>query len=586
MANGVVTFFLVIAIVHACSYFIIYMITLAKVFVNGEKSNSHPILTRIVALMFMLFYATYNGVVYYLLFSIINWTKLFVEKPWVGSIFDHHWAAFLFYEPMILLLTTWFKIFCASDAWRRSPHEDEVMSLLRARVADKSGDMVPLPSITVVMPIYNEPIETLMIAISSVVASKYPKKRLHLVMAFDDDKLTLVYRAVIYCLTNPGITEFDYEGLSTEEGLTLLGVSAEPKDYPLVGDIQFKNLVITPCRFPHGGKRHAQMCAFRYLENLYATEPVKPLLLFIDSDIELHRSAMAHFVYDMNRHKGINREALTGLITCKTASTYSFWKVLQDAEYIESQMLQRNTEDYLGSVSCLPGALTMVRFESLANVADTYFGSMDAEDNFDFNRTHLGEDRYLTHLLMEARREKYRVGFCPAARCKTEGCESLKSLMKQRRRWYLGTLTNEIYMLTSPVLWWQFPALNILIALSALKNGPLFVYVFLTEALLNRGTIYTIGFAILIFVPIWLFVSSFAMNVNRWKVIWGYPLVLLFLPILSAIFQMYGMMTFRERTWGGPRAATQDVAVLEPQPAFMKAQARTARRDANVAGAI
>lgn len=188
---------------------------------------------------------------------------------------------------------------------------------------------------------------------------------------------------------------------------------------------------------------------------------------------------------------------------------------------------------------------------------------MDAQDNFDFNRTHLGEDRYLTHLLMEQRREKYRIGFCPAARCKTEGCNSLRSLMKQRRRWYLGTLTNEIYMLTSPKVWWQFPALNTLISLSALKNGPLFVYVFLTEALLNRGTVITIGFAVLIFIPIWLFVSAFAMSVKRWKIIWGYPLVLLFLPILSATFQLYGMLTFRVRTWGGPRAVVSELAVID-----------------------
>jgi chitin synthase len=304
------------------------------------------------------------------------------------------------------------------------------------------------------------------------------------------------------------------------------------------------------------------------LNTHYRSLKVKPLLLFIDSDIELESTAMSHFVYDMNRNVGINREALTGLITCKTANTWSFYKLMQDTEYIESQMLQRNTEDYLGSVSCLPGALTMVRFEALQRVAGKYFGSMTAEDNFDFNRTHLGEDRYLTHLLMEDRAEKYRIGFCPAARCKTEGCDSFRSLMKQRRRWYLGTVTNEIYMLTSPILWRQFTGLNILISLSALKNGPLFVYVFFLEAALGHGTLITIGFAVLIFVPIWLFVSSWAFYINRIKVAFVYPLLLLFLPILSAIFQLYGMLTFRDRKWGGPRAdADTTEVVVKHEPA-------------------
>jgi hypothetical protein len=86
----------------------------------------------------------------------------------------------------------------------------------------------------------------------------------------------------------------------------------------------------------------------------------KPLLLFIDSDIQLDVLAINYFIFDLFQHKGLHREALTGLITCKTERTYNLWKVLQDTEYIESQMLQRTTEDYLGSVSCLPGALTMV----------------------------------------------------------------------------------------------------------------------------------------------------------------------------------------------------------------------------------
>ena len=76
------------------------------------------------------------------------------------------------------------------------------------------------------------------------------------------------------------------------------------------------------------------------------------------------------------QHRGLHREALTGLITCKTSNSTNLWKLLQDTEYIESQMLQRTTEDYLGSVSCLPGALTMIRFESLQSVASHYFNQM------------------------------------------------------------------------------------------------------------------------------------------------------------------------------------------------------------------
>ena len=195
--------------------------------------------------------------------------------------------------------------------------------------------------------------------------SKYPKERMHLLLAFDDDKITPLYRAVMYCLTADPDNEITYEGLENERRLRKLGVSKNEEDFPLIGDLTYRGLQVTPCRFPHGGKRHAQMKAFEHLDSKWSSSVEKPLLLFIDSDIELDMYAINYFVYDLNRHAGLHREALTGLITCKTAGTYSLIKVLQDTEYIESQVLQRNTEDYLGSVSCLPGALTMVRFESL-----------------------------------------------------------------------------------------------------------------------------------------------------------------------------------------------------------------------------
>jgi chitin synthase len=359
----------------------------------------------------------------------------------------------------------------------------------------------------------------------------------------------------MYALTEDGKgKKIEYQGLEDEQRLKKLKVSTNVEDYPVIGDIDYRGLHVSPCRFPHGGKRHAQMKAFEYLDAKYSKVETPPLLLFIDSDIELDRYAINHFVYELNRHAGVKREALTGLITCKTAGTYSIIRVLQDCEYIESQMMARNTEDYLGSVSCLPGALTMVRFNVLKRVAKTYFSEMEASDNVDFARCHLGEDRYLTHLIMESRKEKHRIGYCLAAKCKTEACEDFRTLLKQRRRWYLGTLANEIFMLTSPILWRQFPALNFLVSLQALKNGPLFLYVFISESLLGKGTLLTIGFAVLIFGPIWLFVSAFGISINRKKVIWAYPLIVLSLPIMSAMFQIYGMITFRTRTWGGPRA--------------------------------
>jgi hypothetical protein len=137
--------------------------------------------------------------------------------------------------------------------------------------------------------------------------------------------------------------------------------------------------------------------------------------------------------------------------------------------------------------------------------------------------------------------------------------------MKQRRRWYLGTLGNEIHMLCSPILWEHVPGLLILQLLTSLKNGPLFLYVFLSEQVLGRGSILTLTIAMLIFLPIWLFVSGFGIKIHRLKISWAYPFIVLLLPIMSAFFQLYGVWTLRVRSWGGPRAQSENKTKTQQQ---------------------
>ena len=60
-----------------------------------------------------------------------------------------------------------------------------------------------------------------------------------------------------------------------------------------------------------------------------------------------------------------------------------------------------------------------------------------------FNGIILGEDRFLTQLLLEGSTTRGTVGFCPSARCKTDACGDVWTLVRQRRRWYLGGVINE-----------------------------------------------------------------------------------------------------------------------------------------------
>lgn len=149
---------------------------------------------------------------------------------------------------------------------------------------------------------------------------------------------------------------------------------------------------------------------------------------------------------------------MTGIITSRTDKN-SFITLLQDIEYLHGQLFERAVESKLGACTCLPGALTCLRFSAFRNMAPYYFADMaDRHDNpFDFGQYHLGEDRFLTHLFMIGARYSHQIGFSTSAFCKTDACATWAALLKQRTRWFKGFITNEAVMLTDWILWKRYP---------------------------------------------------------------------------------------------------------------------------------
>ena len=193
------------------------------------------------------------------------------------------------------------------------------------------------------------------------------------------------------------------------------------------------------------------------------------------------------------------------------------------------------------------------------------------EDLFDYAKSHLGEDRWLTHLFMLGAKKRYQIQLSTSAFCKTEAVQTFRSLLKQRRRWFLGFITNEVCMLTDGRLWTMYPFLLIL---------RFFTITIRTTALLLLITIIAISststqidslpweFMLISCGLNWLLMFYFAVKLHRWKAVL-YPLMWLFNPLLNWIFMTYGILTAGQRTWGGPRAdAGAADAKVTPQQAI------------------
>jgi chitin synthase len=401
-------------------------------------------------------------------------------------------------------------------------------------------DEVSAPKVVIVMPCYKEEPEVLVTAVNSVVDCDYPPSCIHVFLSFDGDQQDELY-------------------LNTIEKL---GVPLTLESYPNSIDVTYKAARITVSRFPHGGKRHCQKQTFKLIDKVYHDYLKRNdnlFILFIDSDCILDRVCLQNFVYDMELSPGNRRDmlAMTGVIT-STTRKHSLITLLQDMEYIHGQLFERTVESGCGAVTCLPGALTMLRFSAFRRMAKYYFADKaeQCEDLFDFAKSHLGEDRWLTHLFMIGAKKRYQIQMCTSAFCKTEAVQTMRSLIKQRRRWFLGFITNEVCMLTDWRLWKRYPILVLVRFMqNTIRTTALLFFIMVLALLTTTKRIddLPVGFIAISLGLNWLMMIYFGAKLRRFK-IWLYPMMFVLNPFFNWYYMVYGIFTAGQRTWGGPRA--------------------------------
>ena len=384
--------------------------------------------------------------------------------------------------------------------------------------------------VNIVMPIYNETPEVLFNAIESVLNLTYDSNSIHLFLGFDNDSL---------------VPELNY--LVDKFEITEL--------LPTFTEITVKNIKITICRFKHGGKKSVQNGVYDYIKSIYTTAFLdSSLLFFIDSDIRLDTNSL--FLFNEYLFKN-GKNAATGIISCITSEKLNFLSFYQDIEYISGQIFWRNMESYFGTTSCLPGAFTILKWTSFSNVADKYFAKTTYDDNFEYQRFYLGEDRYLTHLLME--NEYFKIGFCESARCKTDAPDTLSALLKQRKRWFLGHISNDTWLLSSFQLWKQYPLFTLFNFLNNSRNTSIYVYLLYFVLLFNKNLRF-ISWFLFVILPIlfnWLFIIFYAFRLKRKMNIIFYIIIILFQPVLSMFFMYYTIIHIHQQSWGGIRVEKQ-----------------------------
>ncbi|RKP03804.1 hypothetical protein CXG81DRAFT_9112 [Caulochytrium protostelioides] len=225
------------------------------------------------------------------------------------------------------------------------------------------------------------------------------------------------------------------------------------------------------------GKRDSQLLLMRFLNRVHFNAPMAPLelemyhqfknvigvdpnfyeyVLMIDADTEVAPPSLNGLVSHMVRDSqiaGICGE--TGLSN-ENASLVSMNQVF---EYYISQNMAKAFESLFGTVTCLPGCFSLYRIRTpvknvpvlvAPNLIQDY-----AENQVDTlhlkNLLHLGEDRYLTTLLLK-HFPGMKTKFTPDAMAKTVAPDKWNVLISQRRRWINSTIHNLVELMRLPDL--------------------------------------------------------------------------------------------------------------------------------------
>ncbi|KAL5330105.1 hypothetical protein ACEPPN_003629 [Leptodophora sp. 'Broadleaf-Isolate-01'] len=448
------------------------------------------------------------------------------------------------------------------------------------------------------VPAYTEDEESLRRAIDSAARMKYDDKRKLLVVICDgmiigqgNDKPTP--RIVLDIL---GVSEtVDPEPLSFEslgEGMKQHNMG---KVYSGLYEVQghiVPFLVIVKIGKPsevsrpgNRGKRDSQMVMMRFLNRVHYNTAMSPMelemyhqirniigvnptfyeyLLQIDADTAVAPDSASRFVsafIDDTRLIGCCGE------TALSNSKSSFVTMIQVYEYYISHNLAKAFESLFGSVTCLPGCFTMVRIRA-AESGKPLFVSREvveayAEIRVDTlhmkNLLHLGEDRYLTTLMLK-HHPKYKTKYIRNAHAWTVAPDSWKVFLSQRRRWINSTVHNLAELVPMSQLCgfccFSMRFIVFIDLLSTIVQPVTVAYIVYLIVLVIRSpsTVPIIAF-ILLGVIYGLQAIIFILH-RKWEMIGWMILYILAIPVFSFGLPLYSFWHMDDFSWGNTRVVT------------------------------
>jgi chitin synthase len=335
------------------------------------------------------------------------------------------------------------------------------------------------------------------------------------------------------------------------------------------------------------GKRDSQIICMNFLNKVHFDSEMSPLeleifyhikhiigieprlyeyILMVDSDTEVYPDALNRLISCMlhdSRIIGLCGETELG------NEDRSWTTMIQVYEYYISHHLVKSFESLFGSVTCLPGCFCMYRIRTASkhqplivspNVIHAYSDNQ-VDTLHKKNLLHLGEDRYLTTLMMK-NFPQYKMMFTPYAKCRTVAPDQWRVLLSQRRRWINSTVHNLLELILLQELCgfcclsMRFVIMTDLIGTITLPSSVIYLIYLIYEVISGSGPIPTIALGML--AGAYGLQSLIFIFKRQWQHIGWMIIYILAIPIFSFFIPLYAFWHFDDFSWGNTRVVVGD----------------------------
>ncbi|KAL2130321.1 hypothetical protein VTI74DRAFT_6593 [Chaetomium olivicolor] len=445
------------------------------------------------------------------------------------------------------------------------------------------------------IPAYTEDEESLRRAIDSIARMRYDDKRKLMVIICDgmiigqgNDRPTP--RIVLDIL---GVSEaVDPEPLSFEslgEGLKQHNMG---KVYSGLYEVQghiVPFLVIVKVGKPsevsrpgNRGKRDSQMILMRFLNRVHYNLPMSPLELEMYHQIRNIigvNPTFYEYLFQIDADTVVAPDSATRMVasflddtrliavcgeTALTNAKSSFITMIQVYEYWISHNLSKAFESLFGSVTCLPGCFSMYRIRA-AETGKPLFVSREVVEAYSTirvdtlhmkNLLHLGEDRYLTTLLLKYH-SKYKTKYIFSAHAWTIAPDSWTVFLSQRRRWINSTVHNLMELIPMNQLCgfccFSMRFIVFIDLLSTVMQPVTIAYiVYLIVMVAQRATVVPLTAFLLLGAIYGLQAIIFILR-RKWEMVGWMILYVLATPVFSFGLPLYAFWNMDDFNWGNTR---------------------------------